>query len=253
MKIPKEFGKLSVTYVPITSLVSNCHNARTHSSHHIRQIAQSIETFGFNNPVLIDCRNTIIAGHGRVAAAKRLGMAEVPTIRIEGLTEDQLRAYIIADNRLAEKAGWDKEILSIELQHIIVNVPDLDVAMTGFEMGEIDLIIGEANNKVTDNDELVEADTSGLPVTQLNDHWKLGPHHLFCGDALSQQSFQNLMGHRRADLVFTDPPFNLKIDGHVSGNGRIHLTGWRFCTRTSERVYITAEGCEIEFGATRGL
>ena len=134
--------KLSVIYQPIEALTAYSRNARKHSRRQIRQIADSINLFGFINPVLVDKQNRIIAGHGRVEAAKLLGLTEVPTICLEHLTEDQLRAYIIADNRLAELAGWDKEILGTELQHLLTIV-DFDVAITGFDIPEIDLILLE--------------------------------------------------------------------------------------------------------------
>src|SRR5665213_294795 len=124
--------ELTLTYLPIDALTPYSRNARTHSKPQIRQIAVSMQTFGFTNPVLIAGNNTIIAGHGRVEAAKLLGMDQVPTIRLENLTEDQIRAYVIADNRLAEKAGWDHSILSIELQHLLTLDGDFDVTITGF-------------------------------------------------------------------------------------------------------------------------
>ncbi len=158
---PESLLELAVIYLPTLVLASNPCNARTHSKHQIRQIAASIKAFGFTNPVLIDSRNTIIAGHGRVEAAKLLGIDRVPTVRLEGLTPDQIRAYVIADNRLAEKAGWDKEILAIELQHIIALDNDLDITVTGFEIPEIDLIVQEAGAQ-QDKDDLVKASNSAL-------------------------------------------------------------------------------------------
>ena len=132
---------LSITYLPTTSLIPNSHNARIHSKRQIQQIAASIRTFGFTNPILIDHTNTIIAGHGRVAGAQLLGIDKVPTIRLEGLSADEIRAYILADNQLATKAGWDKEILAIELQQLMTLDSDLDITITGFEIPEIDLIL----------------------------------------------------------------------------------------------------------------
>src|SRR5438552_12455884 len=120
----------SLVYQPVRKLKTNPQNARTHSKHQVRQIASSIKTFGFTNPVLVDKDNTIVAGHGRVAAAKLLGISTVPTIRLENLTPDQVRAYVLADNRLAEKAGWNKSILAIELQHLISIEDDFEVTIT---------------------------------------------------------------------------------------------------------------------------
>jgi hypothetical protein len=159
------FEQLSVVYVPIDTLTAYSHNARIHSKQQIRQIAASIRAFGFTNPVLIAVENTIIAGNGRVAAAKLLGMKRVPTIRLEDLTDDQIRAYVIADNRLAEKADWDKAILSIELQHLIT-LATFDVTITGFDVPEIDLVIEEAREERRDEDDVFKIDETAKAVTQ---------------------------------------------------------------------------------------
>jgi DNA modification methylase len=211
---------LTISYLAIDALVSNPCNARTHSRHQRRQIAASIKAFGFTNPVLIDNRNTIIAGHGRVEAAKLLGIDRVPTVRLEGLTQDQIRAYVIADNRLAEKAGWAKEILAIELQHLIALDNDLDVTITGFEIPEIDLILQEAGAQ-QDKDDLIEIDPAAPAVTQAGDLWQMGKHRVLCENALHDSSYQALLGNRRAQAVFIDPPYNVPIDGNVCGKGSI--------------------------------
>ncbi len=138
---------LAIEHASVFALKPCGANARVHSPKQIAEIAASIEAFGFNNPVLVDKTNTIIAGHGRVAAAKKLGLETVPVIRLEHLTDAQKRAYILADNKLAEKAGWDREILAIELQHLTTIDTDFDVTVTGFEMGEIDLLLGEIKPK----------------------------------------------------------------------------------------------------------
>jgi DNA modification methylase len=213
-----EATDLAVMYEEIQALTPYPRNARTHTKHQIRQIAASIRQFGFTNPVLVDRDNTIVAGHGRVEAAKLLGITEVPTIRLEGLTPDQIRAYIIADNRLAENAGWDDSILAIELQHLMT-IDDFDVTITGFEMPEIDLILEEAS---TDDLEQIDNKVLGPPVTRPGDLWKLGPHRLLCANSLAEESFLKLLGADRARAVFVDPPYNVKIEGHVCGNGAVH-------------------------------
>ena len=142
--------ELSIVFSPITALHPRSHNARTHSRRQIRQIAGSLREFGYTNPILVDRNNTIIAGHGRVEAAKLLGMTKVPTIQLDRLTEDQVRAYVIADNKLAENAGWDKEILAIELEYLLtLEGTDFDVTVTGFEVPEIDLILEESSGQNT--------------------------------------------------------------------------------------------------------
>ncbi len=208
--------------VSVSALRPYERNARTHSRKQIRKIAASIERFGFVNPVLIDESHQIIAGHGRVAAAKLLGWPEVPVLRIEHLDEVEKRAYILADNRLAEEAGWDKEILAIELQALIdIN---FSVEVTGFEAVEIDFVLDEAAEaKAPDRD--VDDDLPPLPspdsaVTRPGDLWQLGRHRLFCGDATLESSYAALLGGAKASIVFTDPPYNVPISGHVSGLGK---------------------------------
>jgi DNA modification methylase len=216
----KRGPELRVVYLRISELKNNSRNSRTHSKRQIRQIAESIKAFGFTNPVLVDGDNTIVAGHGRVSGAKLLGMHEVPTIQLAGLTPDQIRAYVLADNRLAEKAGWDNSILAIELQHLLTIDPDFDVTITGFEIPEIDLILQEASQPDDETDKFEES--VGPAVTRPGDLWSLDKHLILCGSAVDPRSFQSLMGKRRAAAVFVDTPYNVKIDGHVCGNGSIH-------------------------------
>ena len=229
-------SELAVVYQEIQHLVPYPRNARTHSKRQIRQIADSIGAFGFTNPVLVDRSGTIVAGHGRVAAAKLLGMKQVPTICLENLSEDQVRAYIIADNRLAENAGWDNSILAIELQHLTSIDLGFDVSLTGFEIGEIDLILQESKAE-EDEEEPVEI-SRGPAVTKPGDVWLLGSHRLMCGDALDESSYSTLMNSQMADVVFADPPYNVKIDGNVCGKGAI---------RHREFAMASGEMSEAEF------
>ena len=183
-------SQLSIEHLPTAMLRPYTRNARTHSPKQIAQIAASIREFGFNNPVLIDRDGEIIAGHGRVEAAKKLGLETVPCVRLEHLTEAQKRAYILADNRLAEKAGWDREILAIELQHLTTIDLDFDVTLTGFEMAEIDLLLGAGQDveaKADPADAVPEVET-GPVVTRLGDIWQIGRHRLICGDALEARN-----------------------------------------------------------------
>jgi hypothetical protein len=204
-------------------------NPRTHSEKQLRQIADSIRTFGFTNPILVDRDNGIIAGHGRVEAAKRLKLKTVPTIRLEDMNEAQIRAYVIADNRLAENAGWDRELLAIELQHLYELDLDFDVTITGFEMPEIDVLFGELQADESDSDqhdpgdEVPDVDESVPAVTRPGDLWVVGKHRLICGDATDHAVYGGLLGGERAQMVFTDPPYNVPIDGHVCGLGAAQL------------------------------
>jgi len=212
--------KIEVDQLPVASLRPYPRNARTHSQKQIAQIAASIRTFGFNNPVLIDEDGVIIAGHGRVAAAKSLGLETVPVIRLDHMSEAQKRAYILADNKLAEKAGWDKEILAIELQNLIQIDLDFDISITGFEMPEIDVLISASEAAPPKDDPLDHVPAvAEVPVTRPGDVWQIGPHRLICGNSLDSGTYARLLDGERAQMVFTDPPYNVPIEGHVSGLG----------------------------------
>ncbi len=214
-----------------TSLKPYARNARTHSKKQIRQIAASIERFGFVNPVLISDEGEIVAGHGRVEAARIMGLERVPTLTLSHLSETERRAYVLADNKLALNAGWDKELLALELQGLIDL--DFDVELTGFSLAEIDFTLDEAREAKPDvrdaSDDFVP-DRSGPHVAVRGDIWQLGRHRLICGDAQDAQTFQLLMRDERADLIFTDPPYNVKIDGHVCGLGSVHHREFAFAS-----------------------
>jgi DNA modification methylase len=211
-------SRLTIIYQPVGTLKHNPRNSRTHNKRQIRQIADSIKTFGFTNPVLLDEWNTVIAGHGRLSAAKLLGIAEIPTIRLGNLSPDQLRAYVIADNRLAEKAGWDKSILAIELQHLLNIETDFNITVTGFEIAEIDLLLAPGKD-TPDDDDHFEVEGSAESVTQPGDMWSLGKHRILCGNSIEEATYSRLLDSRRASVVFLDPPYNVPIDGNVSGKG----------------------------------
>jgi DNA modification methylase len=212
--------KSQIVYRHLSELTPNLQNARKHPKQQIRQIAASINQFGFVVPILIDRNGRIIAGHARAEAGKLLEIQEVPTILLENLTENQVKAFMLADNRLAEKAVWDPDILAVELQHL-VEIDEFDVTVTGFEVAEIDSIIDEARSE-REEDNAIEIDETAQPITRPGDLWKLDKHRLLCGDALHESSFTKLMGSRRANLVFVDPPYNVRIDGNVCGKGSIH-------------------------------
>ncbi len=206
----------------IASLKPYAHNARTHSKKQVAQIARSIERFGFTNPVLVSDDLEIIAGHGRVEAAKLLGLKTVPTLALNHLSPTERRAYVLSDNKLALNAGWDQDILAIELQALIDL--DFDVDLTGFAIAEVDQVIAGANASNPAEPEAPEdkmPENSGLAVTRMGDVWELGRHRLICGDARSAADMEALMLGDEADMVFTDPPYNVEIDGNVCGLGGI--------------------------------
>ncbi len=213
----------NVIHLPIASLRPRPKNARTHSKKQVRKIADSIERFGFVTPVLVDGDNTIIAGHGRVEAAKLLGLSRVPTLTLDHLSPEETRAYVIADNKLASLAGWDREILALEIAELVETAPELDLTVTGFELEEIALLQDVAGSKVSPSAEapIPEIDRSAQAVTHPGDLWLIGGHRLLCGDALDPANYSILLGKERADLVITDPPYNVPITGHVCGRGAI--------------------------------
>jgi len=217
-------------------------NPRTHSVKQIQQIAASIEKFGFTNPVLIDEERRVIAGHGRINAAKLLGITEVPTIRIEEMTQAQKCAYVLADNKLAENAGWDEELLALELADITKLDSEFDLTIIGLETAEIDILLGAAQLPRPDDeaDNVPEIDDTKPTVTRPGDLWTLGKHSLLCADATKEDSFDRLLHGKQADLVFIDPPYNVPIDGNVSGLGLI---------RHREFAMASGEMSEAEFTA----
>ena len=206
-------------------------NARTHSQKQIRQIAKSIKRFGFTNPILVDDQGYVIAGHGRLEAAKQLGLKSVPTLALSHLSAKERRAYMLADNKIALNAGWDQDILALELQELIE--VDFDVELTGFSIAETDLIIEsskEASTQGRDQPEDHVPNITGPSVTKSGDIWILGDHRLLCGDAQDRASFEALLEGAYADLVFTDPPYNVKIDGNVCGSGSVRHREFAFAS-----------------------
>src|ERR1017187_3247240 len=215
--------KFEVKLRAAKSLILYAGNPRTHSAKQIRQIADSIVEFGWTVPILIDRSSRVIAGHGRLAAAILLSIEQVPTICLDQLTEAQIRAYIIADNKLAENAGWNLQLLAGELQFLSSVDIDFDLEVTGLETAEIDLLL--QGNLTSDaggaDDEVPLIDASTPIVTQLGDLWTAGSHRILCGDASVQIPFMQWLGREKAQMVFTEPPWNLKINGNVSGLGSI--------------------------------
>lgn len=227
---------------PIASLKPYDRNARTHSKRQLRKLAESIRTFGFVVPIVIDQTGEIIAGHGRLEAAKLLRYETVPTIQVNHLTDEMKRAFRLADNQLAALADWDADLLAIELQELTSLDLDFDVEVTGFETAEIDLLIEgleiDEDSEAVDPFPIVpEADTL---VSEVGDLWCLGEHRLLCGNALEVSSFERLMARERAQLVFTDPPYNVEIVGNVCGKGQI---------QHGDFVMATGEMSESEFTA----
>ncbi len=210
-----------IRLVSLNKLKPHPKNARTHSKKQIRQIADSIQRFGFTNPILIEESNLVLAGHGRLAAAQLLELDEVPTLVLSGLSEAQKRAYLLADNKLAEKAGWDRATLAVELSELpaLLDEIGLDISLTGFEPAEIDGLMADLVDQEADPaDE--PSPLAAKPVSRVGDLWQLGEHQLLCGDARETAHYRKLMASNRAAMVFADPPYNVSVKS-IQGRGRV--------------------------------
>jgi DNA modification methylase len=232
---------LQIQYVSPDRLRPYPGNARSHSRKQIKLIADSIKRFGFTNPLLVTDDFEVVAGHGRLQAAKLLGLTAVPVVALSSLSEADKKALIIADNRIAELATWDRDMLPVELQALLDLQFD-DIEVTGFSLGEIDTVLDEASEKKPEEpgpeDDLPAV--VAAPITRTGDLWTLGSHRLLCGDARSEADYARLLESETADLVLTDPPFNCRIDGNVSGLGKV---------RHSEFAMASGEMSEAEFTA----
>jgi DNA modification methylase len=212
----------AIDYRPVNSLTPARRNARTHSRKQIRQIATSIERFGFTNPVLVDDEGSIIAGHGRVAAAKLLGINQIPVVVLGDLTPKERQAYALADNKLALNAGWDQDLLALEFQELID--AGFEVELTGFSLTEVDFTLDLARQQQPGPDDSAANRIPDMPehaVSRPGDLWCLANHLLLCGDARDPAHYDRLLQGGQVGLVFTDPPYNVPIDGHVCGLGRV--------------------------------
>ncbi len=217
--------QLAITYVPVASLLGYERNARTHTPKQIELITSSIRSFGFVSPLVVDAEGVLIAGHGRLEAARTLGYEQAPVVRLDHLDGPQKRALRLADNQLAALAGWDEAMLALEFSDLVALDLSLDLsfdlAVTGFEAPVIDRFVMQAAGEAGDTLDVAPAPLREQPaVTQPDDLWRLGEHRLFCGDALEPAALAALMDGEQADMGLHDPPFNVKINGHVSSSGR---------------------------------
>ena len=236
---------LAIQYCPPGELRAAARCARTHSRKQLAQIAASIRQFGFVSPILVDARGEVVAGHGRLEAAKSLKLESVPTVRLDHLSEAQLRAYRIADNRLAELAGWDANLLALELGELATLDIGCELEVTGFETGDIDRLLAAVTGTEEDAAEDAAPQPEADPVSRPGDLWLLGRHRLLCADARLRASYELLLDGGRAQLVFTDPPYNVPVQGHVSGLGKV---------RHREFAMASGEMTEAEFtGFLAGL
>ncbi|MGA7866067.1 MAG: DNA methyltransferase [Stellaceae bacterium] len=221
----KESSNLTIVYRRIDTLKPDPANPRRHTKRQIRQIADSIKTFDFNVPILIDREDKVVAGHGRLLACRLLGITEVPTLCLDHLTAGQARAFMIADNRLTEIGTWDDRLLAEQLRDLSLSGLDFSIEVTGFEMGEIDLRIASLEEPPEHDEDPADVTPEvsvGPALSKNGDLWVLGNHRLLCGSALETPAFAALMGEEQAAMGFTDPPYNVPIEGHASGLGATH-------------------------------
>lgn len=229
-----------VESVPVTALRPWERNARTHSKKQVRQIAESIRRFGFTNPILIDGEKRILAGHGRVEAAKLLGMPEVPTLRIDTMSAAEKRAYILADNKLTLNGSWDEQILAEELKGLLAMDLDFDIGITGFEIPEIDSLVEGLSVEEPGAPEDDTIPDEAPARCRQGDIWRLGLHRLICGDARDPAVVSALVEDTKARMGFTDPPYNVPIDGHVGGSGAVKHREFAMASGEMTRVEFTA-------------
>lgn len=217
--------QLSINYTKTKDIKAYAQNPRIHQKKQVQQLVNSIENFKFNNPILIDENNEIIAGHGRLLAAKELKLDEVPTIKLSHLDEAQKRAYRIADNKLTENGQWDIDLLKLEFSEIEKLNLDFSLELTGFDVADIDVIL---DSSLTEKEVKLDEKANAVPfikeneiVSKLGDIWQLGKHRIICGNSLEKEYFEKLFENKKADMIFTDPPYNVKVDGHVCGLGKV--------------------------------
>lgn len=225
----------------VDELKPNPKSARTHPKRKIKDLAKAIKTVGFIGVIVVDESGMILAGHARHAAAKLLGMKTVPTICVTGLSDELIRAFVIADNKFSERAGWNREMLAAELEELSILLPtlDLDISLTGFEVGEIDVLLADIGEEKPEPEDRLPP-TAGPAVSRRGDLWILGKHRVLCGDARETEDYARLMQSDLAAMAFTDPPYNVRIGGHVQGRGRVKHGEFAFASgEMSEREFET--------------
>lgn len=231
---------LSIKYLSLNNLKPDPKNARIHSDRQIRLLAKSIKTIGFNVPIIVDGKGNVIAGHARLQAAQMLGLQNVPTICLEHLSEAQLKAFRIADNRLTEMSSWHNGLLAEQLKILADMDLDFSLEVTGFTMGEIDLRIEGQENAKDDPADALPPVVEGPAITKPGDLFQLGKHRIYCGSALESSSYRILMEAARAVMVFIDPPYNVKIDGHVGGLGATKHREFAMASGEMDKIGFTA-------------
>jgi DNA modification methylase len=228
-----------IEYRSTGKLKPNPRNPRTHSKKQVQLLAAAIKEFGVFVPVVVDENDVILAGHARVDAAKLLGMPKVPTMRVQHLTPDRKRAFALAENRLAELAGWDDELLGAELGELSSSELDFEFEITGFDTVDIDRLEAVTAEESVEPEVVTEPDRQEPAISALGDLWQLGAHRLFCGSALEEESYHLLLGDERVQMLLADPPYNVPIAGHVSGLGSVKHPEFKMaCGEMSDEEFI---------------
>jgi DNA modification methylase len=245
---------LQVSYRPICQLICNTLNPRIHTDKQIGQISRSIAVFGFIVPILVDSEGNILAGHGRYLAAKLLGLTLVPVIVVDHLTQWQMKAFIVADNKLTENASWNEQLLAQELKLLSEADLDFSVDVTGFEVGEIDCLIeglSPATQGGDDPADLIPSQNAAVQISQSGDLWILHRHRVYCGNSLLPSSFSALMENSIASMVFTDPPYNVPIAGHAGGLGKVQHRNFQMGSGEMSQIEFTdflSQACKLAAG-----
>ena len=223
---------LNVKNIPIELLKPYKNNAKVHPEAQIQQIINSIKEFGFNNPILIDENNEIIAGHGRFEAAVAMNLTDIPSIKLSHLSEVQKRAYRLADNKISENGGWNEDLLKLEFSELEFLCEDLDLSLTGFNDIELDVLTNKATSQVDEKLNTIPFVSESEIISRQGDVWTIGKHRIICGNSLERKTFEKLFNKQKADMVLQDPPYNVKISGHVCGTG--HITHKEFSFAAGE-------------------
>jgi DNA modification methylase len=243
---------LTPRLVPVLACTPLGRETRKHSPRQLGKLAASIDRFGFVLPILIDSEQRVVAGWALVQAARQMGLSEVPAVALTDLSDAALRMLRLALNRLADDCVWDREALALEFSEILDLAPQIDLEITGFEMGEIDVLLDDRG--LDQEDELPIVDTGATPVTRPGDLWVLGEHHLLCGDALRAESYARVMGADKAQMMFADPPYNLPIEGHVSGLGAVKHTDFAMASgELSSPKFMTFLNTALSHAASHSI
>jgi DNA modification methylase len=243
---------LTPQLVPVADCKPLGQETRKHPPQQVRKLAASLDRFGFVLPILIDPERRVVAGWGLVLAARQLGLSEVPAVSLTDVSEADLRMLRLALNRITDDSAWDREALALEFSEILELAPQIDLEVGGFEMGEIDIFLDDRG--VDQEDDLPQIEDGATPVTRAGDLWVLGEHHLLCGDALYSESYAHVLGADKAEMMFADPPYNVPVEGHVSGLGTVKHANFAMASgELSSAEFQSFLGTSLGHAASRSV